>query len=604
MKGMASASLMAATSRPSRADRAAERIARFVTTGEAAPDDVDLLVEAGLASVARRRLAAGGLAADPRLARATLAARARHAATRSQVAPLLAAWQDVGAEVLVFKGFYLAELVHEDPADRPYDDVDVLLRAPGVPDQELAARLAAAAEACGWQVSWHIGDAPGLDRPGVEFEHHELLRVKHPKLRLVVDAHRHLVHGGVAVVGERKKQRITQAVWDSSRPAELGGVSVRVPAFVDSALVGLVTARSWSDDAHVLRPHDYLDLEALMRAGGFGYAELARRARELGAAATLRTFLRRCDPARGVLDLAEPTPLRTFLLDLALFPERVPHALERTVELARGLPADARALRRALPVVARLVRAWRAGAPTSVPAGPVAPGGDAPDPLAWWHVIVGVRRAMQLHGLRSEDHPALTLAAVAGVARAQGLDVTVTTEGRWARFTHADRTLKLKGLGQPQGASSYRWPVVATTPRPPRAVRLWRIGPRGLVLRLEALAYVRRARRLLAEKTFVAAREEMTAAQGPRRAGRAPADEVGRAVESAARFVPGAICVARSLAAQAMLVKRGVPSRIHFGFRRLPDGSVDGHAWVEVAGNVVAGDVGLDDFTRTATFDA
>src|SRR5690606_27945417 len=166
------------------------------------------------------------------------------------------------------------------------------------------------------------------------------------------------------------------------------------------------------------------------------------------------------------------------------------------------------------------------------------------------------------------------------------------------------RTLKLKGLGQPQGASSYRWPVVATTPRPPRAVRLWRIGPRGLVLRLEALAYVRRARRLLAEKTFVAAREEMTAAQGPRRAGRAPADEVGRAVESAARFVPGAMCVARSLAAQAMLVKRGVPSRIHFGFRRLPDGSVDGHAWVEVAGNVVAGDVGLDDFTRTATFDA
>src|SRR5690606_40386399 len=127
-----------------------------------------------------------------------------------------------------------------------------------------------------------------------------------------VDAHRHLVHGGVAVVGERKKQRITQAVWDSSRPAELGGVSVRVPAFVDSALVGLVTARSWSDDAHVLRPHDYLDLEALMRAGGFGYAELARRDRDLGAASTLCTILSRFNPACSVLDLDEPSQLRTF----------------------------------------------------------------------------------------------------------------------------------------------------------------------------------------------------------------------------------------------------------------------------------------------------
>ncbi|HEX7040346.1 MAG TPA: lasso peptide biosynthesis B2 protein [Trueperaceae bacterium] len=601
---MASASLTAASPHR-RADRAAPgRIARFVTTGTASAADVGVLVSAGLASVARRRLAHAGLADDPRLVRGAQAARARHAATRAQVVPLLAAWRAAGAEVLLFKGFYLAELVHEDPADRPYDDVDVLLRAPGVEDEDLAARLAAAAEGCGWEVAWRLGAADHLDRPGVAFERHELLRVRHPKLRVVVDAHRHLVHGGVAVVGERKRLRITQAVWAASRPAVVGGVPVRVPSFVDSALVGLVTSRSWSDDAHALRPHDYLDLEALMRAGGFGPAELLRRARELGAAATLRTFLGRCDPTRGVLDLAEPSPLRAFLLDLSVLPERAPHALERLVELALGLPSDLRALAGALPVVSRAVRSWRAGRPVAVPEGPLAPGGSPPDARAWWLVTLGVRRAMQLHGLRSEEHPALTLAAVAEVARARGLDVRLVNDGRHAWFAHGDEVLRLAGLGLPRGARRHRWPLATTAPRAPLLARLWRLGPRGLALRLEALSYVRRARRLLEEKTFALARQELAAGRRLTRMSGAPPAEVGRAVESAARFVPGARCVARSLAAQAMLARRGVPSRVHFGFRRLPDGTVDGHAWVEVGGAVVAGDVGLDDFTRTATFDA
>ncbi len=601
---MTSVSLTAPSPRRRADPRAPQRVARFVTTGSAAAADVGALVEAGLASVARRRLADAGLADDPRLVRGAQAARARHAATRAQVVPLLAAWREAGAEALLFKGFYLAELVHEDPADRPYDDVDVLLRAPGLDDEALAARLADAAAACGWEVSWRLGAAEHLDRPGVAFARHELLRLKHPRLRIVVDAHRHLVHGGVAVVAERKKLRITQAVWEASRPAVVGGVPVRVPSHLDSALVGLVTSRSWSDDAHLLRPHDYLDLQALMRAGGFGPAELMRRARELGAAATLRTFLRRCDPTRGVLDLAQPTPLRAFLLDLAVFPERAPHALERLAELAMGLPSDLRAVAVALPVVSRLVRSWRAGEPVPLPAGPLAPGGTPVEARSWWLVTLGVRRAMQLLGLRSEDHPALTLACVAAVARARGLDATVVRDGRYAWFTHGEEVLRLTGLGLPRGARRHRWPVVTTAPRTRLLTRLWRLGPRGLALRLEALAYVRRARRLLGERTFASAREELNHGTSRRPTSRAAPAEVGRAVESAARFVPGAMCVAQSLAAQAMLVRRGVPSRVHFGFRRLPDGSVDGHAWVEVEGAVVAGDVGLDDFTRTATFDA
>src|SRR5690554_6767827 len=166
---MTSVSLTAPTRRTTTPDRAAERVARFVVGGEANAADLDLLVEAGLASVARRRLADAGLADDPRLVRGALAARAGHAAARAQVVPLLAAWRAAGADVLVFKGFYLAELVHDDPADRPYGDVDVLLRAHGLDDEELAERLADAASACGWRVAWRVGATSHLDRPGVAF---------------------------------------------------------------------------------------------------------------------------------------------------------------------------------------------------------------------------------------------------------------------------------------------------------------------------------------------------------------------------------------------------------------------------------------------------
>ena len=601
---MTSASLTAPARRPTVTERTAERLARFVTTGEASPADVGALAEAGLAAVARRRLAGTELADDPRLARAALRARAAHAAVKAQVVPLLAAWREVGADLLLFKGFYLAELVHEDPADRPYSDVDVLLRAPGVEDEELAARLADAAGRVGWRVAWLVNDTSHIDRPGVAYERHELLRVEHPKSGVIVDAHRHLVHGGVAVVGRKKKARITDAVWEASQSVTVGGLEVRAPSYVDSALVGLVTSRSWSDDAHRLRPHDYLDLQALMRAGGFGHAELERRARELGAVATLRTFLRRCDPTRGVLDLEKPSTSKAFLLDLSAFPERAPHAVERSIELVLGLPSDSAAISKALPVVSRLVRAWRAGVVPVVPQGDLVPGGAAPGVNDWWMVTLGVRRAMQLHGLRSEEHPRLTVAAVAGVVQARGLDVRVVVEDGMCWFEHAGKTLKLRALGVPQGGRGRRWPLTHTTPRPSLLARAARIGPRGLILRLEALAYVRRARRLLREKTFLLAREEMPSAPGRLGVGAAAPDEVGQAVEGAARFVPGAMCVAKSLATQAMLVKRGVPSRVHFGFRRTPEGKVDGHAWVEVDGRVVVGDVGLDDFTRTAVFDA
>lgn len=144
---------------------------------------------------------------------------------------------------------------------------------------------------------------------------------------------------------------------------------------------------------------------------------------------------------------------------------------------------------------------------------------------------------------------------------------------------------------------------------PVRAVqRLRRVGLAGIAFRVEALLLLRRARRELDRRPFKDLQAEL-AARAAKAAMRssspaAAASQVGDAVASAARFVPGARCVAQSLAAQAMLVRRGVPSALQFGFRRAEDGSVEGHAWLEATGRIVAGDGDLRGFTRTAVFEA
>lgn len=134
--------------------------------------------------------------------------------------------------------------------------------------------------------------------------------------------------------------------------------------------------------------------------------------------------------------------------------------------------------------------------------------------------------------------------------------------------------------------------------------RLRKIGFAGVVYRVEALVLLRRINRELTRRPFKELQSEVSRRAAP--AGRTPAaraPDIGRAVESAARFVPGARCVAQSLAGQTMLARRGVPSTIQFGFRRGAQGAVEGHAWLEVSGQIVAGDGDLAGFTRTAVFE-
>jgi hypothetical protein len=74
--------------------------------------------------------------------------------------------------------------------------------------------------------------------------------------------------------------------------------------------------------------------------------------------------------------------------------------------------------------------------------------------------------------------------------------------------------------------------------------------------------------------------------------------DIGWAIEAAGRRVPGARCLARAVAAEAILDRGRRDPQVHVGARRENNGELRAHAWVEVAGQVVVGAEERDAFTR------
>jgi hypothetical protein len=71
------------------------------------------------------------------------------------------------------------------------------------------------------------------------------------------------------------------------------------------------------------------------------------------------------------------------------------------------------------------------------------------------------------------------------------------------------------------------------------------------------------------------------------------ADGIAWAVVSAARFIPGASCLAQALAAEVLLARDGHAAQIHLGVAK-NQGAIQAHAWVECSGRVLLGDLDLD----------
>lgn len=69
------------------------------------------------------------------------------------------------------------------------------------------------------------------------------------------------------------------------------------------------------------------------------------------------------------------------------------------------------------------------------------------------------------------------------------------------------------------------------------------------------------------------------------------ARSVANEVRRASRRVPRASCFTQALAARTWLARHGLANDLRIGVARKPDGSPEAHAWIEVAGHVVLGDV-------------
>ena len=633
-------------------------VSDLVLKGIMRDEAVSDVVAAGLAGYAVERIASGdaGAAAgqtdgiDPRLQRSRLANSVRHATVRRIVADLITAWHDAGYDSLILKGFYLAEFVYPSPTWRPYSDVDIALRGRAGTDPATTAMAAAdIAVEHGWELLWRFGEEPSVhSHHDADYNGHELLLLRHAALGIGLDVHRRLVHSNVTSWRvDAKSEELTTRVWAAAQPLRLLDAEAFAPSFTDSLLVGLIAGRSWSGDRYVLRPHDVLDMKYLMQRGQVDKEALLERAAELRMVRTARLFLRRCDPVAGTLDLRTPTAVETFWYDTYLMSERGHRGLQRFGNDLATFPARVSAILGELPHVRRLTHASGQDPGASTAVVPSAPdrgsAGKALDKRTWRRTQQAVRRALQLAGKRPEGDPAFTLECAQHALLRRGFRVALLSSGTQPRLVYQGSPLHAGVLlgetlaaahalphgphGEARVLPSHAVPAHAPGARWLRLLsRARAAGVGGLALRLEALVYLWRIRRRLRSTTFIEVRDDLLDKNGTRAPGAGEARvagamtqdvgrtststtvpdaaAVGRAVESAARFLPGARCVAQSLAGQVMLSRRDVHSTIHFGFLRSAAGSVTGHAWLEVDGAVVTGDVGLDGFTRTATFSA
>jgi len=252
-----------------------------------------------------------------------------HLKVKASLKPLFELWADVFVDVMVFKGFFLAEFLYDVPAKRSYGDVDLLVDAADIDTMVLQA------ESLGWRVSWRAGVENG-EAPATHVSH-EVLHLEHETYPIRLDVHAQVTH----VVNARQgvQSAVTEAVWQQAEVRDWEGVQVLTPSLVDSVLVGLVMSRSWSADNWVLKAQDYLDFDLLI-ANGVTENDLFARAQELNCNETLKLFLKRCNPFKQSLSLEAPTQQERLMWESQIVLERGSPRLDRFLVFFRELVVD------------------------------------------------------------------------------------------------------------------------------------------------------------------------------------------------------------------------------------------------------------------------
>jgi len=192
----------------------------FVVGDDPSAATTSQIIEAGLAGYAVSRLTGTAAVVDERLTRARVTLAARHLTSKAVFSKLLTAWVDAGLEVLVFKGFALAEFTYPDPTWRTYSDIDVALRPPpGLDWSDLARVAAKVAVDNGFTVLGRPDVSDTFDSLfGESYHGPALIQVVHDRSQLNIDVHCRVVHNNhVEDTNVTKQAAITDAVWRDSR---------------------------------------------------------------------------------------------------------------------------------------------------------------------------------------------------------------------------------------------------------------------------------------------------------------------------------------------------------------------------------------------------
>jgi Uncharacterised nucleotidyltransferase len=248
---------------------------------------------------------------------AFMMARARHELTKQEVLGMVRAWNAVGIEPVLYKGFALAEFTYPHPGTRFHGDVDVLVRP------EDFRRALEVGYGLGWQTPqamehWSFNPNPNP---------HEL-SLKKDRANAAFDVHQRLAPTDLPWTA--REHALTQAAWQHSRRIEWEGCQIRVLAPEDAFVFGLVISRYWSGDGWRLKSHDLLDGLALIQHGLTREGVLAR-AVTLNVSRTVNAFLERCDPFMPRLSMVLPSPLQVLGLELNSSGEHTPLMVSRGI---------------------------------------------------------------------------------------------------------------------------------------------------------------------------------------------------------------------------------------------------------------------------------
>ncbi|HEY7394723.1 MAG TPA: lasso peptide biosynthesis B2 protein [Gemmatimonadaceae bacterium] len=340
------------------------------------------------------------------------AALGRHHLIKRELLPLLHAWYQARIDLLVFKGFQLAEFEDAAPGARFHGDVDILIPPKQIATAEHIARM------LGW---YQVAKPTAIP----VFSHNAFALVRLEGAACVA-VHTEIIH--CSLPWRSVQRRITDAVWRASRVRAWEGIELREPSPVDMVLVALILQRCWSEEEWHLKPHDVIDFRRIVERHAIERAALEARARELGCERTLAIFLSRCDPQANRLCLAAPTRVERARWNLAAFEERGPlGALERLLVHAMIAPQGARLALAFVPTVWEVRNAMRRHNDLRAlirAVTPVQPAVDSWRPRA--DVVMGVRWAVRLvHGSHTT---CLTRAlAMYSALRQHGWPVTFVT---------------------------------------------------------------------------------------------------------------------------------------------------------------------------------